>query len=113
MIEVAPRSANCRGRDQLTCDELMTEEYKAPPTGDCLQPGDIWRHQGMGLLYVTDEDRDAHPGCWKCYWGMGGNANAPWTFMNPGTTDGLTLVARWGEQSENGEWRLTPTSQED
>jgi hypothetical protein len=28
---------------------------------DHLQPGDIWRHPGMGLLYVTDEDRDAYP----------------------------------------------------
>jgi hypothetical protein len=41
----------------------MPKAYKALPSGDRLQPGDIWRHnEGMGLLYVTDEDRDAHPG---------------------------------------------------
>jgi len=85
---------------------------------DRLQPGDIWRHQGMGLLYVTDEGRDAHPGYWKFYWSMKGNPNAPWTFMDPSRTENLILVSRWGEQDENGEWHLKrslaqPTSQED
>jgi hypothetical protein len=89
-------------------DGLMPKSYKTPPPEDRLQPGDIWRHQGMGLLYVTDEDRDAHPGYWKCYWSMKGNPNAPWTFMDPSRTENLTLVSRWGEQDENGEWRLKP-----
>ena len=73
---------------------------------DHLQPGDIWRHPGMGLLYVTDEDRDAYPGTLKCYWGMGGNPNAPYTFRHPNNTTNLTLVQRLGEQDANGEWHL-------
>ena len=30
-IWVAPRSANCRGRDQLTWNELMNQSYPVPP----------------------------------------------------------------------------------
>ncbi|MEN9861561.1 MAG: hypothetical protein RLZZ515_2043, partial [Cyanobacteriota bacterium] len=71
-----------------------------------LQPGDIWRHKGMGRLYVTDEDPDLHPGYLKCYWGMGGNPNPPFTFMDPARTEHLTLVQRLGEQGPNGEWRV-------
>jgi hypothetical protein len=65
---------------------------------DQLRPGDIWQHKGMGRLYVTDEDRDLHPGYLKCYWAMGGNTNAPWTFMDPKRTDHLTLVSRMEAQ---------------
>jgi hypothetical protein len=28
--------------------------------------------------------------------------------MDPSRTENLTLVSRWGEQDENGEWRLKP-----
>jgi hypothetical protein len=28
------------------------------------------------------------------------------TFMDPTRTEDLTLVERWGEQDENGEWHL-------
>lgn len=74
---------------------------------DTFRPGDIWQHnKGMGRLYVTDKTSDLHPGCWKCYWSMGGNLNAPWTFMDPNRTEGFTLINRFGEQDENGEWRL-------
>jgi hypothetical protein len=74
---------------------------------DAFRPGDIWQHnKGMGRLYVTDKTSDLHPGCWKCYWAMGGNPNAPWTFMDPARTEGFTLVNRLGEQDKNGEWRL-------
>jgi len=110
---VAPRACNTEAVTNPLEDGLMPKAYKAPPSGDRLQPGDIWRHQGLGLLYVTDEDRDAHPGYWKCYWSMNGNPKAPWTFMDPSKTGGLTLVSRWGEQDENGKWRLKTTSQED
>lgn len=76
------------------------------PPAEHLQPGDIWRHPGMGNLYVTDEDIDLRPGYLKCYWAMGGNGNAPWTFMDITRTDGLQLLQRLGERGPDGEWRL-------
>lgn len=71
-----------------------------------LQPGDIWRHPNFGNLYVTDEDIDLRPGYLKCYWSMGGNTNAPFTFMDQDKTKGLTLVQRLGEQGPDGAWRI-------
>jgi hypothetical protein len=65
---------------------------------DTFQPGDIWFHKGMGKLAVTDEDRDLHPGYLKCYWMMGGNPNAPYTFMDPTRTQGFALVSRMEEK---------------
>lgn len=73
-----------------------------------LQPGDIWRHNSMGLLYVTDEKHSYSPDTLKCYWSMGGNPNAPYTIKHPNNTTNLTLVQRLGEQDENEEWRLKP-----
>lgn len=70
-----------------------------------LQPGDIWRHTSMGMLYVTSEDMDLHPGYLKCYWRMSGKTGLA-TFMDPSRTDHLTLVQRLGEQGPDGEWRL-------
>ena len=70
-----------------------------------LQPGDIWRHRSMGMLYVTSEDIDLRPGYLKCYWRMSGKAGLA-TFMDPTRTDHLTLVHRLGEQGPDGEWRL-------
>jgi hypothetical protein len=67
-----------------------------------LQPGDIWRHPGMGLLYVTDEHQF---GYLTCYWSMSGKAGLR-TTMHPGNTTNLTLVQRLGEQDESGEWHL-------
>ena len=72
-------------------------------TADRLQPGDIWRHQGMGTLYVTSEDAPA--GCLTCYWRMSGKAGLR-VPMDPARTEHLTLIERWGEQDENGEWHL-------
>jgi hypothetical protein len=74
-------------------------------TAERLQPGDIWRHKGMGTLYVTSEDMDQHPGFLKCYWRMSGKDGLR-SFMDPTRTEHLTLVERWGEQDENGEWHL-------
>jgi len=60
---VAPRACNTEAVTNPMEVGPMPKAYKALPSGDRLQPGDIWRHnEGMGLLYVTDEDRDAHPG---------------------------------------------------
>jgi hypothetical protein len=73
---------------------------------DYLQPGDIWQHESMGRLYVSGEESTVCPGYLKCYWGMGGNSNAPWTFMNPSMTKHLTLIGRLGVQGENGQWSL-------
>ena len=72
---------------------------------DHLQPGDIWRHPGMGTLYVTDEDIALRPGYFKCYWRMSGKAGLP-VFMDATRTDNLTLVQRLGERSSDGEWRI-------
>jgi hypothetical protein len=49
---------------------------------DHLQPGDIWRHPGMGSLYVTDE---------PCQPGLR-------TTMDPTRTAGMALVQRLGER---------------
>ena len=68
-----------------------------------LQPGDIWRHPGMGTLYVTDEP--CQPGYLTCYWRMSGKAGLR-TTMDPARTTNLTLVQRLGEQDESGEWHL-------
>ena len=75
---------------------------------NCLQPGDIWRHPNFGNLYVTDEDIDLRPGYLKCYWSIGGNTNAPWSFIDVTRTDGLQLLQRLGERTPDGEWRLKP-----
>jgi hypothetical protein len=72
-----------------------------------LQPGDIWKHQGLGMLYVTSEDMDSRPGYLKCYWRMSGEAGLS-TFMDPTKTANLTLMQRLGEQGPDGEWRLKP-----
>lgn len=72
---------------------------------DHLQPGDIWRHPGMGTLYVTDEDIDLRPGYLCCYWRMSGKAGLR-VFMDPTRTDNLTLMQRLGERGPDGEWRL-------
>lgn len=72
---------------------------------DHLQPGDIWRHPGMGTLYVTDEDIDLRPGYLKCYWRMSGKSGLP-VFMDPTRTSNLTLIQRLGERGPDGEWRL-------
>jgi hypothetical protein len=68
-----------------------------------LQPGDIWRYTGMGLLYVTDEP--CQPGYLTCYWRMSGKAGLR-TIMDPTRTAGMALVQRLGEQGPDGEWRL-------
>jgi hypothetical protein len=70
---------------------------------DRLQPGDIWRHPGMGTLYVTDEP--CHPGYLTCYWRMSGKAGLR-VPMDPSRTEHFTLVERLGEQGPDGEWRL-------
>lgn len=69
-----------------------------------LQPGDIWQHTSMGMLCVTSEDMDLHPGYLKCYWRIGQSGLA--TFMDPAKTEHLTLMQRLGEQGQDGEWRL-------
>ena len=81
------------------------QRTKDPVTPNQLQPGDIWRHP-LGNLYVTDEDFDLHPGYLKCYWSMGGNPNAPWSFLDPKRTGGMKLIKRMGEQTPDGEWHL-------
>jgi hypothetical protein len=73
--------------------------------GEKLQPGDIWRHSGMGMLYVTDEP--CSHGYLTCYWRMSGKAGLR-TTMDPYGTEHLTLVQRLGEQGPDGEWRLKP-----
>ena len=75
------------------------------PMADRLQPGDIWRHTSIGMLYVTSEDMDLHPGYLKCYWRMSGKTGLA-TFMDPAKIDRLTLIHRLGEQDDDGEWRL-------
>ena len=70
---------------------------------DRLQPGDIWRHKGMGTLYVTDEP--CKPGYLTCYWRMSGKAGLR-VPMDPSRTERLTLMERLGEQGPDGEWRL-------
>lgn len=70
---------------------------------DRLQPGDIWRHPGMGHLYVTTEP--APPGYLTCYWRLSGKTGVR-TTMDPTRTDQLTLVHRYGEQGPDGKWRL-------
>lgn len=72
-------------------------------TAERLQPGDIWRHPGMGSLYVTSED--APKGYLACYWRISGKAGLR-TTMDPARTQHMTLVERWGKQDENGEWHL-------
>lgn len=63
----------------------MTNEFR---------PGDIWRHKQMGRLAVTDEEIERHPGYLKCYWMMGGNPNAPYTFMDVTKTKDFKLISR-------------------
>lgn len=72
---------------------------------DHLQPGDIWHHPGMGMLYVTSEDMDLRPGYLVCYWRMSGKTGLR-TTMDPAKTTNLTLIQRLGEQGPDGEWRL-------
>ena len=61
---------------------------------DQFRPGDIWRHNRMGSLAVTDEDIERHPGYLKCYWMMGGSPKAPYTFMDVTKTKDFTLTSR-------------------
>lgn len=57
------------------------------------QPGDVWLHPGMGRLYVTGED-ESRPGYLRCYWSMGGNPNAPYTYMDINRTQNFKLISR-------------------
>lgn len=71
-----------------------TTKAKTDSTSSEFQPGDIWLHQGLGRLAVTDEEPDRYPGLLKCYWMMGGNPKPPYTFMHPRNTKHFTLISR-------------------